>query len=248
MARDLLLVSLLLVAVIRLVVVVAVLFVVVVFLFLQGAQGGGLGKPGNVVVAGLAGEGVDVPSHVAAAAVDSERPVSAVAVVGAAQVEGAVGALGHLVRDAAGADIDHAADGAGAVEQGGRALQHFHALGDVGVDRDRVVAAAHGDIKGVDPFLHDPHARAAEAVDDGAPRAGAVGTVVDAGLVAHGRADVVHRLAFEFVGCQHIARLRESVACEGVCQDDDLLDDFLLRRCFDGERGCREPRRSRRRE
>ena len=108
-----------------------------------------------------------------------------------------------------------------------------------------MVAAADGNVQRVDPVLHDAHARAAEAVDDGAPRAHAVGAVVDARLVAHGRADVVHRLAFEFVGSQHVAGLRESVARERVRQDGDLLDapPLFLRGSLFGERDRRQPRR-----
>ena len=203
--------------------------VVVLFLMLHGAQRRGLGVPGDVVVVRLAGEGVEVPRHVAAAAVHPDRAVLAVAVVGAAQLEGAAEALRHFLRDASRLDIDNAADGAGAVEQRRRPLQDFHAFRHEGVDRHRVVAAADGNVKRVDPFLHDAHACGAEAVDDGAPRARAVGTVVDARLIAHGGADVVHRLAFEFVGIQYIAGLRESIARERVCRYDDLLD---LQRLF----------------
>ena len=107
-----------------------------------------------------------------------------------------------------------------------------------------MVAAADGNVKRVDPVLHDAHPRTTEAVDDGAPRAHAVGTVVDARLVAHRRADVVHRLAFEFFGVQHVAGLCESVARERMRQDGDLLDAprLFLRGSFSGERGSRQPR------
>ena len=182
---------------------VTVFVVVVLLLFLEGALSRGLGEAGDVVVVGVAREGVDVPRDIAAAAVEPEGPAPAVAVVGTPHVDGAVEAVGHFVRDAAGVDIHHAADGAGTVEQGRRALQDFHPLGEEGIDRDRVVAAADGDVERVDLFLHDAHALAAHAVDDRTPGAHAVGTVVDARLVADGRADVVHHLAFEFVGFQH---------------------------------------------
>ena len=86
-----------------------------------------------------------------------------------------------------------------------------------------MVAAADGNVKRVDLFLHDSHAGAAEAADDGTTRARAVGTVVDTRLVADRRADVVHHLAAEFVGCQHVAGLGESIARKRVCRDDDLL-------------------------
>ena len=154
-------------------------------------------------------------------------------------------ALRHFVRDASRVHVDHAADCTGAVEQSRRALQDFHALRDEGVDRDGVVAAADGDVKGIDLFLHDAHPRAAEAVNDGAPRTHAVGTVVDARLVAHGRADVVHGLAFELVGVEHVARLCEPVARERVRQDDDLLDlgRLFLVGCVHGGRGHAEASR-----
>ena len=239
---------LVLVVVIRLVVVVGAVLVFVVLLHLlhlfQSVQVRGLGEPGDVVVVRIAGETVEVPRQVAAAAVQPEGPVPAVAVVGAAQVEDAADPLRHFARDTSRVDIDHAADGAGAVEQGRRTLQDLHALGDEGVDRDRVVAAADGNVERVDAVLHDAHARAAETVDDGAPRARAVGTVVDARLVAHGGADVVHRLAFELVGVQHVAGLREPFVRQRVCQDEDLFDGtrLFLRRSFSGERDRPQPR------
>ena len=107
-----------------------------------------------------------------------------------------------------------------------------------------MVAAADGNVKRVDPVLHDAHARAAEAVDDRTPRAHAVGAVVDARFVAHGRADVVYCLAFEFFGVQHVAGLRESVARERVRQDGDFLDGprLFLRGSFSRKRGSRQPR------
>ena len=93
--------------------------VVVFFLLFEGTHQCGLGVAGDVVVVGLAPEGVEVPRHVAAAAAaEPEGCVAAVAVVGAAHVEGALDALRHLLRDAARVDIDHAADGAGTVQQG----------------------------------------------------------------------------------------------------------------------------------
>ena len=207
------------------------LFVVMFLLFLPCAQGRGLGESGDVVVVRLAGEGVEAPRDVAGATAEPEAPVPAAAVIGAAQIECAADALRHCLRYSACLDIDHAADGARAVEQGRGALQDFHALCDERVHRDRVVAAAHGNIQRVDPVLHDAHARAAQTANDRAPRAHAVGTVVDARFVAHGRSDVVQRLAFELVGLQHVGGLRESVARERMRQDDDLLDG---RRIFGG--------------
>ena len=111
---------LVLVLVVFVLVLVLVMFVLVVVLFLlfKGAHTRGFGVAGDVVVAGLAAEGVKVPCHVAAAAVEPEGRIAAVAVVGAAQVEGAEEALRHFLRDASRLDIDHAADGAGTVEQG----------------------------------------------------------------------------------------------------------------------------------
>ena len=98
--------------------VVVFVLVVVFFLLFEGTHHCGLGVAGDVVVVGLAPEGVEVPRHVAAAAAEPEGCVAAVAVVGAAHVEGALDALRHLLRDAARVDIDHAADGAGTVQQG----------------------------------------------------------------------------------------------------------------------------------
>ena len=112
------LVLVLVVLVLVLVFVLVLVLVVVLFLLFEGAHPRGLGVAGDVVVAGLAAEGVEVPCHVAAAAVEPEGRIAAVAVVGAAQVEGAEEALRHFLWDASRLDIDHAADGAGTVEQG----------------------------------------------------------------------------------------------------------------------------------
>ena len=245
------LVVVLFVVVLLVLVFLMLVLVVVLFLMLHGAQRRGLCEPGDVVVVRLAGEGIEVPGHVAAAAVHPDRAVLAVAVVGAAQLEGAAEALRHFLRDAFRVDIDHAADGAGAVEQRRRALQDFHALGHEWIDRHRVVAAADGNVKRVDPVLHDAHACGAQAVDDGAPRARAVGTVVYARFIAHGGPDIVHRLAFEFVGIQNLAGLRESFARKRVRRYDDLLDLrglFVAKRLFGerghGESGCQGRKKS----
>ena len=67
---------------------------------------------------------------------------------------------------------------------------------------------------------------------------------MDARLTAHGGADVVDRLALEFVDFHHVGGLRESFARERVCPDDDFLDGLrlFLRGGFFGERGGRQPR------
>ena len=216
------------VVVVRLVVVVrAVLVLVVVFSLFEGVQICGLGEPRDLVVVRLAGEAVEVPRHAAAATVEPKGTVLAVAVVGTAQVDDAAHALGHFVGDASGVHVHHAADSAGTVEQRAGALQDLHPLRDERVDRDGVVAARDRDVERVDAVFHDAYARAGEAMNDRASGGLRERAVVDARLVAHGRADAVGRHVLEFSGGDDGRRHGEPLTRQGMSHDDDLLDHLV---------------------
>ena len=198
--------------------------VVVLLHLLQAPKQGGFREAGNVVVVRVAREPVQVPAEAAAPAVEAERAVPAVAVVGRAHVDPAAHPVRDGVRDAAGVHIDHPADGPGAVHERPGALRDFDSLCDEGVHPDDVVGARHRDVQGVDAVFHDPHARPSESPDDGPPDGGAERGVVHPGFVADRRPDVLGRLALEVLPGDDIADLRESLAGEGVPDDEDLLE------------------------
>ena len=228
--EDFLVLVLVLVFVVVFVLVVVVfalfvlVFVVMLFLFLGGAKAGGFGEAGNVVFVRRASECVEVPGELAAAAIEPQHGAALVAVVGAAHDHAPADAVGRFVRNAPGLHIDNAADGAGAVQQYARALEHFHAVGDGGINGHRVVAAGDGDVHGVDAVFHDAHARAAQAVHHRPPHRGAEGCRVDARLPGHGFADVVGEIALKLRAVENHGRLGKPSGGKRVGDDENFFE------------------------
>ena len=224
---------------------VLVFFVMFFLGFLGGAKAGGLGEAGNVVFVGGTPERVKVPGEFAATAIEPQRGVALVAVVGSAHDHASAHAVGRFVRDAPGLDVDDAADGAGPVQQHARPLEHFHSVGQGRLHGHRVVAADGGGVHGVDAVFHDPHARAAQAIHHRPPHGGAERCRVDARLTVHGGADVVGEVAFQLCALENHGFLGKPSGGEGVGGDDDFFEfgigGFYRRRgfCRRGLFGCR---------
>ena len=206
-----------------------VLFLLVMLVMdFHGAQSGGFGEAGNVVVFGGARESIHVPREGAVAAAQAHGRVGAVGVVGGAYRYLAVEAVRGCARDAPGVDVHDAADRAGTVEQGARPLHHLDSFGEERLDGDGVVGAADRHVHGVDAIFHHAHPRAVHAVDDGAPHGGAEGGGVDAGLARNGIADAGGGFAVELLAVQGDGGFGEALAGKRVGGDDDFLDGVVL--------------------
>ena len=82
--------------------------------------------------------------------------------------------------------VDHAADGAGTVEQGAGTADHLDPIGLGRVGRYRVVGAHPGGVAGSDAAFEHPYAVAGEAANDGAAGARAEEGGADTGLTRQG--------------------------------------------------------------
>src|SRR5690606_13031794 len=134
-----------------------------------GQVRGALGVTRDVVVAGLAMQGVEVEDEVARGrgAVQARHAGPFVVDAAGAQLGASLQRfVGRRLRDAAVDDVDRAADRAAAVEQGGRALEHLDLVGEEGLDGDRVVDADGGHVARAQAVAQHLHARAVEAADD----------------------------------------------------------------------------------
>ena len=139
------------------------------------AQRGAFGMAGDVVVAGLAMQHVGVEDYAARGRrrVDARHARALVVAAAGAQLRTPGERLvGGGFRDTAIHHVDCAADGATAVQQRGRALQHLDLLGKERLDGHRVVHADRGHVSGGQPVAEDLHARAVQAADDRAADAG----------------------------------------------------------------------------
>jgi len=141
-------------------------------------------------------------------------------------VEGAAdGFVGFFIRHAVVDDVDHAANGAAAVQQGGGAAQDLDPLGLRGFDAVGMVGADVGHIVVADAVFHDAHARPAQAADDWLADAGTEGLVVDARLLAQRGADGRRHLLAQFGILQY--RHRAGQAADGAFQRLAFHGDFL---------------------
>ena len=85
---------------------------------------------------------------------------ASIAVVGRTQLGRGFQFFRHRMRNAAGVNIHYAADGAGAVQERGRALQDFNALRQEGFDGRQVIRTGDRNVHRVDAVFHrlDPRA------------------------------------------------------------------------------------------
>ena len=171
---------------------VVVMVMIVVVMAVGIAQHRAFGVAGDVDVAGFAVQGVDVehepsgrrgavqPHHAGALVVDT-----AGAQLGAAFQRARGGGLGNASVD----HVDRTADGAIAVQQAGRPLQHLDLGGEEGLDADRVVDADRRHVAGGQAVAQHLHARALEAADDRPADAGAEERGLHPGQARDGFAD-----------------------------------------------------------
>src|SRR5690606_23212578 len=107
------------------------------------------GMAGYAVSGGLTMEASDVQGEGAGLAIEARhRHVLGGAAAVADLATAADGRAGRHGRYAAIHHVHRAADGAAAVEQGGRALEHLDLVGQEGLDGDGVVGADGGDVHG----------------------------------------------------------------------------------------------------
>ena len=128
-------------------------------------------------VAGVAREGIDVQRVAVVAPLDQGgtgllRIAAAVRGIGAPG-DAALGAGHRLARDAVVDHVDHAALGAAAIQQRGRAAQHLDALDGERIDRRVVVVAERRGVKAGAAVLQDAHAVAVQPADRRPPGVGA---------------------------------------------------------------------------
>ena len=205
-------------------------FVLVLFLlgFFGCVRDLGFGEAGDVVVASLPDEAVEVPGEAVAAAVEAQGTAGAVAVVRAEQRDPTVDVLGGLLRNAAGLDVHHAANGAAAIQQRARAFEDLHALGQERLDGHGVVAAAGGDVHGVDAVFHHAHSGPGQAVYHRPADGRAEIRIVDARLAAEGGADAGRHGLLQLLVGENRDGFRQPLAGERVGGNHHLLDSVGL--------------------
>jgi hypothetical protein len=119
-------------------------------------------------IAGLAAERVGMHRKARAACLYHRRAAALARRAAQAQLRPARCLLHRRTWDAVVDRVDHAADGAAAVQQRGRAAQHFHALDDERIDGHRVVVAQARCIQRCARVAEHPDAIAVLAADHGA--------------------------------------------------------------------------------
>ncbi len=185
-----------------------------------------------------------MPSERIAATVEPERDRAIVRHAVAAQLEAAGesvvrGALGNARRHR----IDHAPDGAAAVQERRRTAKDFDLVGDERFDADRVIVADRRGVHRVDAVFEHAHAGARKTADDRPRRAGAEIRRAHADLVrerfaegasadsiqrlvtndGHGLRDLARRSIVRHAGDDHFVRsggcsLRVSERCERAAE------------------------------
>ena len=116
-------------------------------------------------------------------------------------------AVGRGHGDAVGDHVDHAADRAGTVEQGGGALEHFHLTRGVRIDAHGMVLAQRGDVgRGEAVFLY-PYPRTGLAPNHRPAHALTEIGRTDAGRIGQRRAQALAALAYQLGAGDHGGRL-----------------------------------------
>ena len=107
---------------------------------------------------------------------------------------------GNALRD----DVDDTADGAAAIEQGGRPLQHFDLIGDQRIDADRMIVTQGRCVHRAYATFQNTHALTAQTADQRSARTGAEG-----------------RRAHAKFSVKSLAQGRELFAAQILVGDDD---------------------------
>jgi hypothetical protein len=171
---------------------------------------------GDVVVVVFAAQPVGMQRETVAAGIDAERFGIARRHAVEADLHASAHAVGRrALRNAAVDDVDHAADRARAVEQGGRALEDFDLVGEERFDRDRVVLAHTGDVLRAEAVAEHRDAWPVETADHGAADA----------LSERGRLHARH--VGDGLTDRAGARVVELGAREHADRRDDLVDVLL---------------------
>ena len=182
---------------------------------------------GDLVVVRVAHVAIDMQAELAEGAVQRAGHVSAVVDGAGARLDLARRLRLQRGRDAFVDDVDEAADGAGAVQQGGGAAQDLDLARHGAFRGDGVVVRQAGHVRRRHAVFQHLDARAFHAADDGARRAGAERGRRHAQFVLQRLAERAADLVAQFVAGQHLGRGQDLVAF-AVAQrgggDDDLLD------------------------
>ena len=203
-------------------------------------EGIGLAALGRVVVPGVAVHRVGMQGEAVVAAVDAGHDGIAVAV---ARIEARFGAATETICDRRFGDasvhhVDHAADRAAAVEQGGGALQYFDLIGQERLHCRRVVLADGGDVLGGQAVAEHGDARTIQAAQDRAPDAWTEVGTLHAGQAGDGFAQAGGAIFVQAFAGQHLGRLAQGIGrvAQGAGGDDDAVQ--VLYMAVPGMRVC----------
>ena len=164
------------------------------------------GAAGDAAVAAVAAEHAAVQRKQRVPAVEAQGMHALGTIAVEARVEGSADqATWHAGRNAFVADVDHPADGAAAVPDGGRATQDADAFGQRRIGSRSVVGTEGGGVMRTAAVVQHLHACAAQPADHRQTDAGAEGGVVHAGFFTQGvaqraRLAVAQRLAAQRAG------------------------------------------------
>jgi hypothetical protein len=120
-------------------------------------------------------------------------------------------------------DVDHAADGRRAEQQGGGTAKHLDPVGGERVDGDRMVDAGVGRVEASDAVGQHPHPFALEASEHRPRGVGPERGRRDPGLAGEGLADRRPELARELGARHHRGAGEHVVAVAPEAGDDDVL-------------------------
>ena len=193
---------------------------------------------GNAHVVGLAVEAVAVDDEAVAARLDDAGRTTLGGRPAVAQFGGA-GGLGHRsARNAVVDRIDHAADGAAAVEQGRRPAQHLDTFDHQRVDRHRVVVAQARRVECDAGIAEQLDPVAVHAANDRPVGVGAEVACRDTGQAIQRFAQRAAAPQHEAVAAQHGGRAHHVGRAQRIAGDDDRRQVGLSRRRRCGV-GCR---------
>ena len=203
---------------------VHLVFFVLAVLLLLGVE---LGGARDFVVVGAPVERTGVERETAASRIDSTRGEALVG--GGVDLRHRAGVetvLGHRLRNRVRNDVDDAADGAGAVEQGRGTAQDLDLVRQEGLDRHRVILADRRCVAGRHVVVQHAHALSLESADHRPAHVLAKTGVGQARLAGQGLADVVREFTVEGLAAQHRGRLGQLglAAPQRRRPDDDFLE------------------------
>ena len=120
-------------------------------------------------------------------------------------------------------DIDHAADGAAAVQQGRRAAQHLDAVHRQHLDRHRMVRAQGRSVGGGATVVEDAYPVAIEPPDDGTAGVGTKVAAADAGQAAERLAQAAGAALLQGLAAHDADGAEPLLTPQGVAGDDDFV-------------------------